>query len=49
MSIIFDFVYVFESAYIECVYAIKHLSDYPLYVKYNKLHSQIYLSMHVLR
>ena len=42
MSIIFDFVYVFESAYIECVYA-THMSDYPLYVKYNKLHSQIYL------
>ena len=30
-----DFVYVFESACIKCVYAITHMSDYPLYVKYN--------------
>ena len=49
MSFIFDFVYVFESACIKCVYAITHMSDYPFYVKYNKLHSKIYLSMHVLR
>ena len=48
-SFIFDFVYVFESACIKCVYAITHMSDYPLYVKYNQLRSQIYLSMHVLR
>ena len=49
MSIIFDFVYIFESACIKCVYVITHMSDYPLYVKYNKLHSLIYLLMHVLR
>ena len=29
-SFIFDFVYVFESAYIKCVYAITHMSVYPL-------------------
>ena len=48
-SFIFDFVYVFESACIKCFYAITHMSNYPLYVKYNQLRSQIYLSMHVLR
>ena len=48
-SFIFGFVYVFESACIKCVYAITHMSDYPLYVKYNQLRSQICLSMHVLK
>ena len=50
-SFIFDFVgiYVFESACIKCVYAITHMSDYPLYAEYNQLRSQIYLSMHILR
>ena len=48
-SFMFDFVYVFESVCIKCVNAITHMSDYPLYVKYNQLRSQIYLSMHVLR
>ena len=42
MSFISDFVYVFESACIECVYAITHMSDYPLYMKYNQLCSQIF-------
>ena len=42
MSFISDFVYVFESACIKCVYAITHMSEYPLYVKYNQLRSQIY-------
>ena len=49
MSFIFDVLYVFESACIKCVYAITHMSDYPLYVNYNQLPSQSYLSMHVLR
>ena len=48
-SFIFDFVYVFESACIKCVYAITDISDYPLYMKYSQLRSQIYLSMHILR
>ena len=39
--------YVFESACIKCVYAITHMSDYPLYVKYNQLRSQNYLPIHV--
>ena len=42
ISFISDFVYVFESACIECVYIITHMSDYPLYMKYNQLCSQIY-------
>ena len=42
-SFIFHFVYVFESACIKCVYAITHMSDYPLYVKYNQLRPQIYI------
>ena len=42
MSFISDSVYVFESACIECVYAITHMSVYPLYMKYNQLCSQIY-------
>ena len=42
MSFLFDFVYALESACIKCVYAITHMSDYPLYVKYDKLRSQIY-------
>ena len=41
--------YVFESACIKCVYAITHMSDYPLYVKYNQLRSQNYLPIHVFR
>ena len=40
---ILDFVYVFESACIKCVYVIAH--NVRLYVKYNQLRSQIYLSI----
>ena len=48
-SFIFDFLYVFESACIKCVYAITHMLDYSLYVKFNQIRSQIYLSMHVFK
>ena len=47
VELIFDFVYVFESARIKCVYAIPHMKDYLSFVKYYQLRSQIYLSMHV--
>ena len=49
VELIFDFVYDFESARIKCVYAIPHMKDYPLFVNYYQLRSQICLSMHVER
>ena len=49
VEFIFDFVYVFESARIKCIYAAPHMNDYPLIVKYYQLRSQICLSMHVYR
>ena len=45
---ILDFVYVFESACIKCVYAIAHMSDYMWNIT-NYAHKSICQLMHVLR